>query len=258
MKARWLSAAALATLVTAAGFAGTGCEDPVNITPSDNAVGTTQTTGADISTGSANAVDPSTINNVHPSDSQDQQQGQQGASAQGTSGQSQQQAQPAQSYTPAPAQQPNQSQQPQQQAQQQAAPADTSGFGTLPMPNAETQVGSYSANTVINQGGTGSVVTDMSGAPAQGVNGSNANVNSANAPNAYSTSASNAITNASPAGAAAIIGAAGTANDLAPADPRSSQSVYNSSATQAPVNNQIRSGAYAATPVQPLPASRIR
>ncbi len=231
MKARWLSAAALATMVTA-GFAVTGCEDPVDITPADNAVGTTQTTGADISTGSANTVDPGTINNVHPADDSQNQQPQSNAQSQPPQ---------AQSYTPA-----------QQQQASTTAPVDTSGYGTLPMPNAETQVGSYSANTIINQGGTGSMVTDVSGAPAQNASGSN--VNTANAPNTYSTSASNAITNAGPANAAAIIGAVGTANDLAPADPRSSQSVYNAGATQAPVNNQLRTGAYSATPVQAVRA----
>jgi hypothetical protein len=232
MKARWLGAAALATVMTA-GIAMTGCEDPVDITPSDNAVGTTQTTGADISTGAASASDTATINNVHPADdSQNKQQQQSNVQPQA------QPQQQAQSYTPV------------RQTASTAAPADTSGYGTLPMPNAETQVGSYSANTVIQQGGTGSVVTDVSGAPAQNASGSN--VNPANAPNAYSTSASNAIRSAGPANAAAVIGAIGTANDVAAADPRSAQSTYNASATQAPVNNQMRTGAYSAAPVQPV------
>jgi hypothetical protein len=206
-----------------------GCEDPVDIGSGSSgggaqqAVGTTQTTSAELPTNNAG------------SDTSDSSGAQPQAPAQ------------AQAATPPSTTDNSQAQQP-----QTAPPADTSAYGSLPMPNAETQVGSYSQSTTVYPGGTGPYVTNLSGAPSQRTNGngSSAVVGAANGPNAYSPSASSAIGNSTPANTAVAVGAPGTPNDVAPASRTSSQSVYNGAATQAPTTSQLRTAATVATPVQ--------
>ena len=239
MNTRWLNATLTCVTLATAALGAIGCEQPVDITPGNDQVGTTQTTSAELPTSVPAGGDTSASAQQAQGTSRDQAQDSQQGQAQGQS-----QAQTTQSTQRADNGQGQQPAQPQQQAPQTAAnnsapPVDSSGYGTLPMPNAETSVGSYSSSTVVYPGGTSGV--DVSGAAPQTASGSN--VSSANAPLTYSSSASNAINNSTSAGAAVIVGAAGPSpNGVAPGSPYSSQSVYNASATQSTVIQQQLNG----------------